>query len=85
MHPKKARFLADMEELAREYDTLFGEMRDVLSNPREHGLRVVGATAFTLPAVGLTAVMSDLAHVMVARTEDWIWDTPPQPPPSVRG
>jgi hypothetical protein len=85
MHPKKARLLADMEGVAREYDALFGEMLTVLSEPRENGLRVVGATALALPAVGLTAVMGDFAYVMVARTDDWIWDTPSQPPPSVRG
>ena len=85
MHPKKAHVLTGMQEVARQYDGLLGEMTDVLSHPREHPLRVLGAALVALPVVGLTAVMGDLAYVMVARTEDWIWDTPQQPPPSVRG
>lgn len=85
MHPKKAHALAGMQEAAREYDGVLGEMKDVLSHPLEHPLGVLGAALVALPIVGFTAVMGDLAYVMVARTEDWIWDTPQQPPPSMRG
>lgn len=80
MHPRKAELPARTERMTRDYDALLEQAVQLPVAPDHRTLASFGATLVALPLMGLTALTVDLAHVMIARTEDEIWDPRPRPP-----
>ncbi|HJR65795.1 MAG TPA: hypothetical protein VJ802_05165 [Gemmatimonadaceae bacterium] len=79
MHPRKAELLARTEQMTRDCDVLLEQAVRLLVAPERRTLASFGATLVALPLTGLAAAAVDLAYVMIARTDDGIWDSRPRP------
>jgi len=75
MHPRKARILRQLDVTTQIQDASLRESLDVAVHPAEHGwLESLITAAVVLPLLGVGALLTDLTHEMVARTDDAAWD-----------
>jgi len=84
MHPKKAEMLRKLEEASRVHTAALQRSREVVTNPGTFGWRrSILTAAVVVPLTGLSAVVSDVSHVLIAHSDDDAWDRgePPPPPP----
>jgi hypothetical protein len=83
MHPKKAEMLRKLEEASRVHTAALARSREVVSNPGTFGWRrSILTAAVVVPLTGLSAVVSDVSHILIAHSDDDAWDRgdPPAPP-----
>lgn len=74
MHPKKAELLTTIGEVSRLSDVALGTTIDLVRHPRQYGWRNSLAAAIVgLPLVSVSAVIVDVAEVIVARSADAEW------------
>jgi hypothetical protein len=83
MHPKKAEMLRKLEEASRVCTAALQRSGEVVTNPGTFGWRrSILTAAVVVPLTGLSAVMSDVTHVLIAHSDDDAWDRgDPAPPP----
>jgi len=82
MHPSKTKVLASMQQTASVVDDALRETVRIVASPRQHGAVFVGTVLLTFPLLAVSAVLSDLSYVMIARSNDADWDrVPPLGPP----
>jgi hypothetical protein len=74
MHPKKAELLTTIGEVSRLSDVALGTAIDLVRHPRQYGWRNSLAGALVgLPLLGVSAVIVDVAEVVIARSTDAEW------------
>lgn len=77
MHPDKAEALGKIAEVSRELDTEIAQLKEAARHPRRGGwdnsLRAVG----TLLVLNAGAVAVDAVEVVLRRTNDRLWEDPP--------
>ncbi|HEU5186621.1 MAG TPA: hypothetical protein VFU01_18760 [Gemmatimonadaceae bacterium] len=75
MHPMKAKALDKVAEISRIQDaSLQGGLR-VATNPQTYGwIGSLVAAAVMLPLTGLSAVITDVSQVMIARSSAETWE-----------
>jgi hypothetical protein len=84
MHPKKAEMLRKLEEASRVHTAALERSREVVTNPGTFGWRrSILTAAVVVPLTGLSAVVSDVSHILIAHSDDDAWDRgdPSAPPP----
>jgi hypothetical protein len=85
MNTSKAKVLEVLDQSARVHDASLERGVDVMRHPELHGWRRSLLTAaIVLPLTAVSATLTDLARVCVARSDDDAWDQddpkPPTPP-----
>ena len=87
MHPKKAEMLKRLEETSRVCDAALERSFNVVTNPSEFGWeRSLLTAAVVVPLTGVSAVLTDLSHALLSRSDDSAWDyggAPPPPPKQI--
>ena len=75
MHPRKAKVLAEMVEVARMTDDTLKDGLAIARAPRRYGWSesLLAATVM-LPMVGLNAVLIDLNIILASRMPDAKWE-----------
>ena len=84
MHPKKQDVLNTLDDVARIHDASFKRSIDVIAHPDQHGWRKsILTAAVVVPLTGISAVLTDLSRIAVARSDDDAWNRqlPPTPDP----
>lgn len=82
MHPKKAEMLKKLEEASRVHTAALERSREVVTNPGTFGWRrSILTAAVVVPLTGLSAVVSDVSHILIAHSDDDAWDRGDPPPP----
>ena len=82
MNPRKASVLTTLDDAAKVHDESLQRSIDIVKNPGQFGWRKSLLTAaVVVPLTGVSAVLTDLSRVMVARSDDDAWSRqlPPQP------
>ncbi|HTE46764.1 MAG TPA: hypothetical protein VK636_16040 [Gemmatimonadaceae bacterium] len=75
MHPKKAEMLKRLDETSRVHDAALQRSVNVVTNPREFGWEKSVLTALVVvPLTGVSAVLTDLSHALLSRSDDSAWD-----------
>lgn len=75
MHPKKQDVLNTLDDVARIHDASFKRSIDVIAHPEEHGWRKsILTAAVVVPLTGISAVLTDLSRIAVARSDDDAWN-----------
>ena len=96
MHPRKQDVLNTLDDVAAIHDASFKRSIDVIAHPEQHGWRKsILTAAVVVPLTGISALLTDLSRVAVARSDDDAWnrqlppadevqpgtpDTPPETP-----
>lgn len=80
MHPMKAKVLAQLAETSRIQDDSLRRGLRVVAAPGKYGWAASLLTAVVmLPLTGLSAVLTDVSRVMIARSADETWERVPPP------
>ena len=75
MHPMKAKALDKVAEISRLQNASLQDGLRVGTNPQTYGCTgSLVAAAVMLPLTGLSAVITDVTHVMIARSSDETWE-----------
>lgn len=75
MHPMKAKALDKVAEISRIQDASLQDGLRVATNPQTYGWTgSLVAAAVMLPLTGLSAVITDVTQVMIARSSDETWE-----------
>jgi len=81
MNSKKLDVLNTLDNAAKVHDESLARSFDIVRNPERFGWRKSLLTAaVVVPLTGISAVLTDLSRVMVARSDDDAWNR--QLPPS---
>jgi len=81
MNSRKLDVLNTLDAAARVHDESLQRSFDVVKNPEQFGWRKsILTAAVVVPLTGISAVLTDLSRVMVARSDDEAWNR--QLPPS---
>lgn len=86
MHPKKAEMLQRLEEASRVHDAALERSKNVVTNPGQFGWeRSLLTAAIVMPLTGVSAVINDLSHALLSRSDDSAWDNAggSNPPPQI--
>lgn len=76
MHPKKAEMLSRLEETSRVHDAALRRSFDVVTNPGTHGWeKSILTAAVVMPLTGVSAMLTELNHALLSRTDDSAWDS----------
>jgi len=74
MNSRKGKVLATLDDSARVHDASLQRSIEIAKHPGEHGWRKSLLTAaIVVPLTGLSAVVTDLSRVLVARSDDEAW------------
>ena len=83
MHPKKAEMLSRLEDTSRIHDAALERSFNVVRNPGEYGWeKSILTAAVVVPLTGVSAILTDLSHALLSRTDDAAWDYGSPPPPA---
>jgi hypothetical protein len=75
MHPKKAEMLARLEETSRVHDAALERSMNVVKNPSAFGWeKSILTAAVVVPLTGVSAILTDLSHALLSRSDDSAWD-----------
>ena len=81
MHPKKAEALSQLEETSCVCDAALERSFNVVKNPGEYGWeKSILTAAVVVPLTGVSAMLTDLSHALLSRTDDAAWDYGSPPP-----
>jgi hypothetical protein len=81
VHPKKAEMLSRLEDASRVHDAALGRSFNVVKNPGEFGWEKSILTAVVVvPLTGVSAILTDLSHTLLSRSDDSAWDHGNPPP-----
>ncbi len=83
MHHRKASLLRRLDEVTRRQDATMRTGLGIVSRPSQHGwVASLATAAVILPLTGVSALSADLAYVLLARSDDAVWDRlePPDRP-----
>jgi len=81
MNSKKVDVLNMLDNAARVHDESLARSLDIVRNPERFGWRTsILTAALVVPLTGISAVLTDLSRVMIARSDDDAWNR--QLPPS---
>ena len=81
MNSKKLDVLNTLDNVAKVHDESLARSFDIVRNPERFGWRTsILTAALVVPLTGISAVLTDLSRVMVARSDDEAWNR--QLPPS---
>ena len=74
MNSRKLEVLNILDDSARVHDESIKRSMDVIAHPEQFGWRKsILTAAVVVPLTGLSAVLTDLSRVMVARSDDDAW------------
>ena len=82
MNSRKLDVLNTLDEAANVHDESLRRSIDVVTHPEQFGWRKsILTAAVVVPLTGISAVLTDLSRVMVARSDDdaWARGLPPAP------
>src|SRR5689334_12645922 len=81
MNSRKQDVLNTLDDAARVHDDSLQRSINVVAHPEQFGWRKsILTAAVVVPLTGLSAVLTDLSRVLVARSDDEAWNR--QLPPS---
>jgi hypothetical protein len=81
MNSKKLDVLNTLDDAARVHDQSLERAIDIVTHPEQFGWRKsILTAAVVVPLTGISAVLTDLSRIMVARSDDEAWNR--QLPPS---
>ena len=81
MSSKKIDVLNTLDDAARIHDESLKRSFEIVSHPEQFGWRKsILTAAVVVPLTGLSAVLTDFSRIMVARSDDEVWNR--QLPPS---
>jgi hypothetical protein len=81
MHPKKAEMLSRLEDASRVHDAALERSFNVVKNPGEFGWeKSILTAAVVVPLTGVSAIITDLSHALLSRSDDSAWDHGGPPP-----
>jgi hypothetical protein len=82
MNPRKAQLLRLLDETAQVHDTSIRRSVNIAAHPGTHGWQTSLLTAaVVVPLTGVSAVLTDLSRMLIARSDDAAWER--SLPPSV--
>ena len=75
MNSRKLDVLNTLDNAARVHDESLARSFDIVRNPEQFGWRKsILTAAVVVPLTGISAVLTDLSRVMVARSDDEAWN-----------
>jgi len=75
MNQKKLDVLNTLDNAARVHDESLKRSMDIATHPEQFGWRKsILTAAVVVPLTGLSAVLTDLSRVLVARSDDDAWN-----------
>src|SRR5690348_9396200 len=75
MNSRKLDVLKTLDDAARIHDESLKRSFDVVKNPEQYGWRKsILTAAVVVPLTGVSAVLTDLSRIMVARSDDDAWN-----------
>jgi hypothetical protein len=75
MNSRKLDVLKTLDDAARIHDESLKRSFDVVKNPEQYGWRKsILTAAVVVPLTGMSAVLTDLSRIMVARSDDDAWN-----------
>lgn len=82
MNQNKAKVLEILDRTAAVHDASLKRSADIVTNPGTHGWeKSLLTAAVVVPLTGVSAVLTDLSRVLIARSDDDAWDrVPPKSP-----
>ena len=85
MNPRKLDVLNTLDDAAKVHDESLKRSIDIVAHPERFGWRTsILTAAVVVPLTGISAVLTDLSRVMVARSDDDAWNRQlPLPPNEV--
>ena len=85
MNSRKLDVLNTLDDAARIHDESLARSFDVVKHPEQFGWRKsILTAAVVVPLTGISAVLTDLSRIMVARSDDEAWNRQ-LPPPTAPG
>jgi hypothetical protein len=84
MNSRKLDVLNTLDDAAKVHDESLERSMNVITHPEQFGWRQsILTAAVVVPLTGLSAVLTDLSRVMVARSDDDAWSRHLPPPSDV--
>ena len=81
MSSKKIHVLNTLDDAARIHDESLKRSLEIVSHPEQFGWRKsILTAAVVVPLTGLSAVLTDFSRIMVARSDDEVWNRQLPPP-----
>jgi hypothetical protein len=81
MSSRKVDVLKTLDDVARIHDESLERSFDIVTHPERFGWRKsILTAAVVVPLTGISAVLTDLSRIMVARSDDEAWSRQLPPP-----